>query len=103
MRDAESSGLAPWRKAWARARARRRLVAVLALVAATSTSARAARAQGEPAPAAPRPAPVPPAVLARAASLDVATRVDAVAALGAVATPAAWNLVVVMLQRDLDP
>jgi len=48
-------------------------------------------------------APVPEDVLARAAALDVETRVDAIGSLRALATPAAWNLVLALLQRDVDP
>jgi membrane protease YdiL (CAAX protease family) len=46
---------------------------------------------------------VPADLLARAASLDPAQRARAVGALEALATPAAWDLVLVMLQRDFDP
>lgn len=48
-------------------------------------------------------APVTGELLAQAASLDLADRLRAVAALQALATPAAWNLLAIMLRRDVDP
>jgi len=48
-------------------------------------------------------APVPSELVARAASFDHDTRVGAIASLEALATPAAWQLVLVLLQRDYDP
>jgi membrane protease YdiL (CAAX protease family) len=69
------------------------------LVAVAFAAPASARAQAE----SPRAAPVPAALLARAAAADPATREASLAELEALATPAAWNLVLVMLQRDLDP
>jgi membrane protease YdiL (CAAX protease family) len=63
-----------------------------------------AHAQGAPAPTLADPmAPVPAELLARAASPDPRVRVAAVLSLQALATPAAWNLVLAQLQRDYDP
>jgi membrane protease YdiL (CAAX protease family) len=56
-----------------------------------------------PARAQPRAAPVPIDLIARAAAPDPAARVAAVGSLEALGTPAAFQLVLVMLQRDLDP
>jgi membrane protease YdiL (CAAX protease family) len=72
------------------------LVAVLVLVALAGP--RSARAADEPVAA-----PVPAEVLARAASPDAPARVGALVSLRALATPAAFQLALVMLQRDLDP
>jgi membrane protease YdiL (CAAX protease family) len=92
MSDVESSDLGRRRKAprWAGL--------VLALAAAIAAPAPARAQAGEP-----RAAPVPDELLARAAAPDVVTRVGAVASLQALATPAAFQLLLVMLQRDLDP
>ena len=60
----------------------------------------------EPAPARAafdRGAPVPYELITQSASLDARARADAVEALAALGTPAAHNLLVVMLQRDIDP
>jgi membrane protease YdiL (CAAX protease family) len=46
---------------------------------------------------------VPPELLARAASFDPAARIAAVTSLAALATPAALDLLAVMLTRDIDP
>lgn len=48
-------------------------------------------------------APVPADLLAAAASPDPAQRSQAIARLGALGTSSAFNLIAVMLQRDLDP
>jgi hypothetical protein len=68
------------------------VVAVVVLL-----SAAPARAQGPAAPA------LPDDVLARAASPDPAERMAAATSLGARPTPAATNLLVVLLSRDVDP
>jgi hypothetical protein len=47
-------------------------------------------------------APAPDALVARAASPDSVERYRAIASLQELGTPAAWSLVTVMLQRDLD-
>src|SRR5262245_58406377 len=72
----------------------RTVVAVVALVVA-STPALAQTA------ASPMSAPLGDALLRQAASLDVGERLRAVSALQALATPAAWNLLVIMLERDV--
>jgi membrane protease YdiL (CAAX protease family) len=92
MSDVESSGLARGRKA-------PRVVTLV--IAASLAAATPARAQGSD--DGPRAQPVPAEVLARAASFDVATRQGALASLQALGTPAAFQLALVMLQRDLDP
>ena len=46
---------------------------------------------------------MPAELLARAAAPDGPTRAGAIASLEALATPAAYSLVLTMLQRDLDP
>lgn len=48
-------------------------------------------------------APVPPALVARAAAPAFDERQGALVELQALATPAAWELVLVLLQRDYDP
>jgi membrane protease YdiL (CAAX protease family) len=99
MSDAEFSELAPRRKA-----SRKRSVAIaLALNAAVFAFARPARAQASPPDGGPMAAPVPGEALARAAAPDVETRLGALASLQALGTPAAFQLVLAMLQRDLDP
>jgi membrane protease YdiL (CAAX protease family) len=50
-----------------------------------------------------RAAPVPTELLARAASPDVGTRQGAIITLRALGTPAAVDLELAMLQRDIDP
>lgn len=73
-----------------------RRFAPLLLVVAALLSSWPARAQS-------RAAPVPVELVARAAAPDPATRVAAVGSLEALATPAAFQLALVMMQRDLDP
>ncbi|HVZ71106.1 MAG TPA: CPBP family glutamic-type intramembrane protease [Polyangia bacterium] len=51
----------------------------------------------------PMTAPVPPELLARAASFDVGARLEALVSLQALATPAAEQLTLVMLQHDYEP
>jgi membrane protease YdiL (CAAX protease family) len=94
MSDAEFSGLAPRRKAPS-------VRIALAALAVAALAAAPARAQ---APGlSPRAAPVPFEILARAASPDFATRQGAIVSLRALGTPAAFNLELAMLQRDIDP
>ncbi|HEY2731926.1 MAG TPA: CPBP family glutamic-type intramembrane protease [Polyangia bacterium] len=99
MSDVEFSELAARRKA---SRARGVTVA-LALMTAALAVARSARAQNPAPERGPMAAPVPDEVLARAAAADLETRLDAIASLQALGTPAAFQLVLVMLQRDLEP
>jgi hypothetical protein len=68
------------------------------LVVAALCALVAGRAYAQQAP----PAPLAPELLARAASLDPGVRMQAVGELRDLGTPAAWSLVVVMLQRDVD-
>ncbi|HVX96518.1 MAG TPA: CPBP family intramembrane glutamic endopeptidase [Polyangia bacterium] len=56
-----------------------------------------------PARAQPRAEPVPVELVARAAAPDPAARVAAVGSLEVLATPAAFHLALIMMQRDLDP
>jgi len=73
------------------------------IAAAVLALARPARAQmAEPPPSA-RAAPVPAELLARAASPEVETRQGAIVSLRALGTPAAVDLELAMLQRDIDP
>ncbi|HSZ83274.1 MAG TPA: CPBP family glutamic-type intramembrane protease [Polyangia bacterium] len=92
MPPAESSGVAPLREA---PRTGRALAVALVVFAALAASPRAL-AQG-------MAAPVPPALVARAASPAFAERAGAIVELQAIASPAAWELVLVILQRDYDP
>jgi hypothetical protein len=95
MADVECSDLLARRKA-----ALGRIGAcALALAAAVLTAPASARAQQ----GGPMAAPVPAEILARAAAPDVETRRGAITSLQELGTPAAYNLVLVMLQRDLDP
>jgi membrane protease YdiL (CAAX protease family) len=98
MTAPECSGLARRRIA---ARARTPIVASMVVLLIGVGSARA-QSQDGPAPV-DMAAPVPAVLLAHAASFDPATRWNAANSLQALATPAAWQLLVVMLQRDLDP
>ncbi|HVU51059.1 MAG TPA: CPBP family glutamic-type intramembrane protease [Polyangia bacterium] len=98
MSDAESSVLAPRRKAPRRGTA---LAAFVLLAVSICGAPGIARAQAPAFP--PRAAPVPAELLARAASPDVGTRQAAIAALRALGTPAAIELELAMLQRDIDP
>jgi membrane protease YdiL (CAAX protease family) len=66
------------------------------IVAALATAAGAAEPSS-------RAAPVPTDLVARAADPDVATRLAAIASLAALATPAAFELELAMLQRDVHP
>jgi hypothetical protein len=76
---------------------------LIASAALMLLAARPARAQAPaPPPSAPMAATVPGPLLARAASLDPNERLQAVAALQALATPAASGLLIIMLQRDVD-
>ena len=99
MSAVEFSELAPRRKA---SRARRVTVA-LALTAAALAVARPTRAETFAPEGGPMAAPVPGEVLARAAAADVETRLGAIVSLQALGTTGAFQLVLVMLQRDLDP
>jgi membrane protease YdiL (CAAX protease family) len=72
---------------------------VLALAVVAASAPRVARAQD----AAPRLAPLPAELLARAAAPDFETRRGANLSLRALDTPAAINLELAMLQRDVDP
>ncbi|HTA19487.1 MAG TPA: CPBP family intramembrane glutamic endopeptidase [Polyangia bacterium] len=92
MSPAESSGVAPPREARRTGRAPSVALVVLAALAV-----------GPRAFAQSLAAPVPAALVARAASFDVAERAGAIVELQALATPAAWELVLVILQRDYDP
>ena len=89
MRPGESSFAA-------RLRIGRRVFAIV-LVATLCRDPAPARAASD------RGAPVPYELITRSASLDARARADAVAALATQGTPAAHNLLVVMLQRDVDP
>jgi hypothetical protein len=95
MPEAECSDLARRRKA-PRGQLVTFAVAFAASALALSAPARAQVGGG-------MAAPVPAEVLSRAAAPDVATRQGAIASLQAIETPAAWELVLAMLQRDLDP
>jgi membrane protease YdiL (CAAX protease family) len=75
------------------------VVVGVALAVAVLAAPRPALAQG----AWPRTAPVPGELVARAASPDVGTRQGAIASLRGLGTPAAINLELAMLQRDIDP
>src|SRR4051812_17345932 len=88
MRGFECRGLAPGRK-----------VACAVLVLGLSLRAVATRAA---APVPDMTAPVPVPLLAHAASPDPIERQRAIVELQELGTPAAWSLVTVMLQRDLD-
>jgi membrane protease YdiL (CAAX protease family) len=100
MRAAECSEVAPRRKA-----SRRRgpfaltLVATLAALLGLVAPARAQTAD----PASRTPVPLPAELLARAAAPESLQRQGAIASLLVLGTPAAWNLILVMLQRDVDP
>jgi membrane protease YdiL (CAAX protease family) len=89
MPPAESSGVAPPREA---SRTWRAVVVALVVFAA-----------GPRAFAQNMAAPVPPALVARAAAAAFGERAGAIVELQALATPAAWELVLVILQRDYDP
>jgi membrane protease YdiL (CAAX protease family) len=90
MRGFECRGLAPARK-----------VGLAVLVLCLALPAAAAHAQA-PAPARDMTAPVPGPLLARAASPEPGERQRAILELQELGTPAAWSLVTVLLQRDLD-
>jgi membrane protease YdiL (CAAX protease family) len=94
MSDAESSVRSARRKA-PRARVAVALVSAAIFLAAPTR----ARAQD----GGPRAAPVPTELLMRAASPDVETRESAIVSLHALGTPAAINLELAMLQRDVEP
>jgi membrane protease YdiL (CAAX protease family) len=101
-----SAGLWPDSRERMRAAQCTRILPTLAVTAVmvTLAVARPARAQGTPASPAPSPlmAPIGGPLLAEAASPDPGQRMRAVATLQAARTPAAANLLVVMLQRDFD-